>query len=106
MSFYKEKTPVLEPGLARDFMEKILETIKSPRNRGLITFIEANGINGKWLKLYNPYDIRISKLMKIFELKATYQMDDDFMDEWEKLGQFILSRTKAELKNPNIINFK
>lgn len=106
MSIYKEKTPVLEPGLARDFMEKMMETIKSPHNRGLVTFIEANGINGKWLKLYNPYDIRISKLMNIFELKAIYQMDDEFMDEWEKLGQLILSRTKAKFKNPDIINFK
>lgn len=97
MSIYKEKTPVLEPGLARDFMERLLEMIKSPRNRGLITFIEANGVNGKWLKPYGHHDIRISKLMKIFELMATYQMDDEFMEAWIKFGQFILSHTKAKL---------
>lgn len=106
MSFCNEKTPVLEPGLARDFMERLLEMIKSPRNRGLITFIEANGINGKWLKPYAHHDIRTSKLIKIFKLMAIYLMDDEFMEAWIKLGQFILSRTKAELKDPNIIKFK
>ena len=106
MSYFKEKTPILEPGLARDFMVKMLETIKSPCNRGLTTFIEANGINGKWLKPYDPHDIRFSKLMKIFKLMATYQMDDEFMEVWEELGQFILSHTKSELKDPDIINFR
>ena len=106
MRYFKEKTPVLEPGLARDFMERLLETIKSPRNHGLTTFIEANGINGKWLKPYDHHDIRSSKLLKIIELVATYQMDDEFMEEWDKLGQFILSRIKANLKAPDIIKFK
>lgn len=106
MSIYKEKTPVLESGLAQDFMEKMMETIKSPHNRGLVTFIEANGINGKWLKPYAHHDIRTSKLIKIFKLMAIYLMDDEFMEAWIKLGQFILSRTKAELKDPDIINFK
>ena len=104
MSYYKEKTPILEPGLARDFMERLLETIKC--NRGLTTFIEANGINGKWLKPNGHHDIRTSKLIKIFKLMAIYLMDDEFMEEWIKLGQFILSRTKTELKNPDIIKFK
>lgn len=102
MSYLKEKTPVLEPGLAREFMVRLLEGIKSPRNQGLTSFIEKNGINGKWLKPYDHHDIRTSKLLKIIEKVAIYQMDDEFMDEWNNLGLYIISYIKANLKNPEI----
>lgn len=104
MSYRKEKTPILEPGLAQVFMVKLLEAIKAPRNHGLTSFIEKNGINGKWLIPNSHHDIRISKLLKIIEKVAIYQMDDEFMDEWNNLGLYIISYIKANLIDPDITN--
>ena len=67
MSYRKEKTPILEPGLARVFIVRLLEAIKAPRNHGLTSFIEKNGINGKWLIPDSHHDIRTSKLFTFFE---------------------------------------
>ena len=88
MSYYYDKTPVLDTGLARRVLVFILLQVKS--NRGTTTFLEHHGINGRWLKPEVPYDIRISKFLKIIEIKALFQTDDDFLDDWQKIGEYIL----------------
>ena len=37
MSYFREKIPVMEPSLTRDFMERLLEMIKTPRYHCLTT---------------------------------------------------------------------
>ncbi len=88
MSYFFNKTPILEPGIACSFLNFFLTQIKS--YRGLTTYIEHRGINGCWLKPTMPSDIRYSKLIKILELKATYQTDDEFLGDWEKAGEYFL----------------
>ena len=98
MSYRKEKTPILEPGLAQVFMVRLLEAIKAPRNHGLTSFIEKNGINGKWLIPNSHHEIRISKLLKIFEKFAIFKVDD-FLEEWIKLGEAINEYIKEKQLN-------
>ena len=98
MSYHKEKTPILEPGLGRVFMVCLLEAIKAPRNQGLTSFIEKNGINGKWLIPDSHHDIRTSKLFKIFEKFAIFKVDD-FLEEWIKLGEAINEYIKEKQLN-------
>ena len=88
MRHYYDKTPPLEAGLARCVMHQMLSQIKS--HRGLTSFIEHRGVNGRWLKYYDPYNIRITKFFKIIEVKAHYQEDDEFLDEWRDIGEYIL----------------
>ena len=99
MSYYYDKTPSRGAGLARSVMRLILTQIKS--RRGLTTFMEHRGVNGRWLKPEDPYNVRFSKLLKIMETKAHYQSDDEFLDDWKATGEFILRM----VRNPNIIHF-
>ena len=89
MKNFFDKTPLLEDGLACNFMNDYLTQIKS--YRGLTAFIEQNGINGRWLKQTTPYDIRISKLIRIIEIKAHYQTDEEFLEDCEKAGRYLLN---------------
>ena len=88
MSYFFDKTPVLEAGLARSVMRFILTQVKS--HRGLTTFMEHRGINGRWLKPDDSYNIRVAKLLKIMEIKAHYQTDEEFLDDWQKTGEYLL----------------
>ena len=63
--------------------------------RGLTTFIERHGINGRWLKPEDPYNIRFTKFMKIMESKAHYQTDDEFLKEWNAAGEHILNLVRT-----------
>ena len=92
MEFIRNKTPQLEQGPAKSVMTIILWRIK--KHRGLTTFIEKNGINGKWLKKDKPYDMFISKLVKIVMLIARYYSTDDFLKEWDALGRMIIQRAR------------
>lgn len=93
MKNFYEKTPQLGEGIAWSVMNFLLTQVK--RHRGLTTFIEKNGVNGRWLKPDDPYNIRITKLMKIFEKKAHYQTDDEFLEEWNAMGELILSLSRV-----------
>lgn len=93
MKNFYEKTPHLGEGTAWSVMNFLLTQVK--RHRGLTTFIEKNGVNGRWLKPDDPYNIRITKLMKIFEKKAHYQTDDEFLEEWNAMGELILSLSRV-----------
>ena len=95
MKYYTKKTPILESGLACSFMEFLLTQIES--DRGLTTFIEHHGSNGRWLKPTEPADIRWSKLIKILELKVHYQNDDEFLDDWNAAGKFLLRSVRRTI---------
>ena len=104
MRHYYDKTPPLEVGLARCVMHQMLSQIKS--HRGLTSFIEHRGVNGRWLKRHEPYNIRITKLFKIIEIKAHYQEDDEFLDEWRAIGESILHLVrKPNLDEEQICDF-
>lgn len=96
MRHFLDKTPVLGAGLAWCMMNYFLMQVKT--HRGLVSFIERHGINGRWLKPYEPYDIRITKLTKIMETKAHYQTDDEFLDDWNAAGEFLLKHVRAHQK--------
>ena len=99
MSYYYDRTPILGAGLARSMMRHLLAQVKS--HRGLTTFIEHRGVNGRWLKPDQPYNIRISKLLKIMEIKAHYQTDEEFLDDWKATGEFFLRL----VRHHHLINF-
>lgn len=94
----REKTPLLEPGLAKDIMDTLLEQLKSPHNRGLTRYIEDRGVNGKDLKPDMPYDMRWTKVCKILSLKATFQDEDDFLTEWMILGLLLLGNSRQQAR--------
>ena len=93
MGYYYNKTPLLEPGLAWSVMNLLLTQVKS--QRGLTSFIECHGINGRWLKPGNPYDIRITKLFKMVEIKAHYQSEDEFLEDWNAIGEHLLNLVRT-----------
>ena len=94
----REKTPLLEPGLAKDIMDTLLEQLKSPHNRGLTRYIEDRGVNGKDLKPDKPYDMRWTKVCKILSLKATFQDEEDFLTEWMILGLLLLGNSRQQAR--------
>jgi len=94
----REKTPLLEPGLAKDIMDTLLEQLKSPHNRGLTRYIEDRGVNGKDLKPDMPYDMRWTKVCKILSLKATFQDEEDFLTEWMNLGLLLLGNSRQQAR--------
>ena len=93
MNNFREKTPLLGAGLAKSVMQQLLTQVK--QHRGLTTFIENHGVNGKYLQPDVPYNIRFSKLMKIMENKAQYQTDDEFLDEWNAVGEHLLDLVRT-----------
>ena len=68
---------------------------KTPSLGSGLAFIERRGVNGRWLKPDEPYNIRLSKLIKILEVKAVYQTDDEFLSEWEALGEQLLLHVRT-----------
>ena len=94
----REKTPLLELGLAKDIMDTLLEQLKSPHNRGLTRYIEDRGVNGKDLKPDMPYDMRWTKVCKILSLKATFQDEEDFLTEWMILGLLLLGNSRQQAR--------
>ena len=93
MSYYFNKIPVLGAGLAWCVLNQLLTQVKS--HRGLTTFIEHRGINGRWLKPSVPFNIRFTTLVKILELKARYQTDDEFLTEWNDIGKVFLDLVRT-----------
>ena len=98
MEFLRQKTPMLGEGLAKMAMVAILEQIK--KQRGLTSFIEHQGVNGKWLLPEEPYDIRFAKLVKILKIKAHYQTEDEWWNDWAELGEMIMSHSSRGVTNP------
>lgn len=100
MSYYHEKTPPLGACLTQRVMRHFLTQVK--RQRGLTTFIERHGVNGKYLKPDTPYDIRITKFLRIMETKALYQTDEEFLDDWNDFGKDFLAvvRTVDDARKP------
>ena len=95
--YYREKTPKLGEGLASNVLNKLFTQVKE--QRGMSTFIQENGVNGCWMKPDELYDIRVSKLFKIVENMRNYQTEDEFMEEWNAAGEYMLnlSRTPKHL---------
>ena len=88
MSFITKKIPALKAGLARIALQFLLSQVKN--QRGLTTFIEKHGINGRWLKPDEPRDIDVTKLFKIISNKAHFQTDEEFISDWTEAGEEIL----------------
>ena len=89
----RQKIPLLGEGTAQRAMKEFLTIIKS--HRGLTSFLEQHGINGKWLNPEKPYDINFSKLIKILEVAATYRETNDmFEDEWKHMCELFLDILK------------
>ena len=88
MNFISKKIPVLETGLARMAVQLLLSQVK--KQRGLTSFIEENGINGRWLKPDEPRDIDVSRLFKIISNKAHFQTDEEFIIDWNEAGKKFL----------------
>ena len=90
----KPKIPLLEEGTAQRTMKELLTIIKS--HRGLTSFLEQHGINGKWLNPDKPYDIRFSKLNKILEVAHAYrETDETFTEEWNHMCKLYLKILKG-----------
>ena len=90
----REKTPLLGDEKAQRAMKELLSIIKS--HRGLTSFLEQHGINGKWLNPEKPYDISFSKLIKILDTAATYRETNDmFREEWNHMCKLYLKILKG-----------
>ena len=92
MSIYLQKIPVLGKGLASFAMTLFLTQIK--RQSGLTRFIQRHGVNGKWLRAKEPNDIHVSRFFQILRIKAHYQTDDEFLDDWNELGEEFLKEVR------------
>lgn len=91
------KIPVLGSGLANFAMKQFLTQIR--HQHGLIRFIQRHGVNGRWLRADEPYDIHISRFFQIVGIKAHYQTDDEFLDDWNELGENILDEAREYYKS-------
>ena len=97
MKKFNAKIPVLGEGLANFAMKLLLTQIR--HQHGLIRFIKRNGVNGRWLRADEPYDIHISRFFQIVRIKAHYQTDDEFLDHWNELGENILDEAREYYKS-------
>lgn len=88
MSNYRMKIPVLKDGVAKKSMLLLFQQLR--QQKGLTTFIEKHGINGRWLKPDEPRDIDVAKFFKIMACKAHFQTDEEFISDWNKAGEEIL----------------
>lgn len=88
MSNYRMKIPVLKDGVAKKSMLLLFQQLR--QQRGLTTFIEKHGINGKWLKPDEPMDIDVAKFFKIMACKAHFQTDEEFISDWNEAGKKFL----------------
>ena len=82
------KIPVLKDGVAKKSMLLLFQQLR--QQRGLTSFIEKNGINGRWLKPDEPMDIDVSRLFKIISNKAHFQTDEEFIADWNEAGKEFL----------------
>ena len=88
------KIPLLEEGTAQRAMKEFLTIIKS--HRGLTSFLEQHGINGKWLNPEKPYDISFSKLIKILDTAHAYRETNEmFEEEWNHMCKLYLKILKG-----------
>ena len=80
MNFYKSRPiPLLEAGPERELMVCILERVK--RIKGLTTaLVQKAGVNAKWLKPDEPYNIPSKRLLRIV-LHTMYKLDQDEFKE-------------------------
>ena len=88
MSNYRMKIPVLKDGVAKKSMLLLFQQLR--QQKGLTTFIEGNGINGRWLKPDEPRDINVAKFFKIMACKAHFQTDEEFISDWTEAGKEVL----------------
>ena len=100
MSNYRMKIPVLKDGVAKKSMLLLFQQLR--QQKGLTTFIEKHGINGRWLKPDEPRDINVAKFFKIMACKAHFQTDEEFISDWTEAGKEVLRwvrRIKLKIEN-------
>ena len=78
----------MKDGVAKKSMLLLFQQLR--QQRGLTSFIEKNGINGRWLKPDEPMDIDVSRLFKIISNKAHFQTDEEFIADWNEAGKEFL----------------
>ena len=89
MTFYKAPTPPMKEGYEKEMMTLILEQVK--RTKGLTTIIDkVAGINGKWIKPDEPYNIPITLFIRIMILKAIQQSYDDLIRDLKEVEDFVM----------------
>lgn len=94
MHYVNQKTPLLKEGTAQSAMQQFLTIIKS--HRGLTSYLEKHGINGKLLQPDKPYNIRFSMLVNILEKATQYrETDEEFRDEWNHMCLLFLKIIKS-----------
>ena len=97
MKKFNAKIPVLGEGMAKLAMKQLLTQIR--HQHGLTRFIQRNGVNGRWLRADEPYDIHVSRFFQILRIKAHYQTDDEFLDDWNELGEDFLNVVRDYYKS-------
>ena len=97
MRNFNQKIPVLGKGLASFAMTLFLTQIR--HQHGLTRFIQLHGVNGKWLRAKEPYDIHVSRFFQILRIKAHFQTDDEFLDDWNELGEDFLNVVRDYYKS-------
>ena len=97
MKKFNAKIPVLGSGLANFAMKQLLTQIR--HQHGLTRFIQRNGVNGRWLRADEPYDIHVSRFFQILHIKAHFQTDDEFLDDWNELGEDFLNVVRDYYKS-------
>lgn len=90
MNYRSKKTPIIKDEKENLVAIRFLEQIH--HERGLIHHLENEaGINGMLLKVQKrSLDLRESKVFKILLHKARLQCHDDFMADWDDLGELII----------------
>lgn len=88
MSFHKQRILPMKESPERELMTFFLEQVK--RTKGLTTVLDRKaGINGKWLKPDEAYNINSSRLLRAFIYKAINQTHDDFEKDVTQFIDFI-----------------
>jgi hypothetical protein len=88
MNYNQKKTPLMA-GLERELMKCFLKQVK--RVRGLTSTLDKKaGINGKWTKPYEPYDISVTKALKILAYKAFVQDEDEFLEDARLFRAYVI----------------
>lgn len=92
MKYYKVKTPLMA-GLERELMTCLLKQVKLIK--GLTSTLDKSaGINGKWLKPDEPYDISATKTLRFLAYKAVVQNEDEFLEDARLFRAFAIEQFK------------
>ncbi len=93
MGLFK-KTAFLKEGICKSVMRLLLMHVK--QQRGMYSFIQRGGVNGRYLNPDAVYNITVSQYFKILEKKAKFQSDEEFLEDWKNEGEFLLKEIRKK----------